>query len=201
MCFISPIRCWHFTRIWRHSVRLMKERRSNFPRKGKKSKIWKEKPKITFLVALVMEFFSRLRTKIHNWKICHRPILAVYPRILYIENYAHGLFLSCSNAFFMLSLRANALYDFNSEIVDPFIFIHYLSWLFIASKGLLCLADKQNNTWLFVDMEFLFPCSTRPLTRSLRSLVSYRVEHLKRNSISTHAHVLFSIEHYITIMK
>ena len=49
-------------------------------------------------------------------------------------------------------------------------------------------------------MEFLFSCSTRHLTRSLRSLVSYRVTH--RNSISTRAHVLFSIylmkNHYYT---
>ena len=42
-------------------------------------------------------------------------------------------------------------------------------------------------------MKFIFSCSTRHLTRSLRSLVSYRVKHSKRNSISTHAHVLFSI--------
>ena len=64
---------------------------------------------------------------------------------------------------------------------------------FLPSKGLLCLYDKQNNTWLLVDMEFLFSCSTRHLTRSLRSLVSYRVKHSKRNSISTRAHVLFYI--------
>ena len=37
-------------------------------------------------------------------------------------------------------------------------------------------------------MEFLFLFSTR-----LRSLVSYRVKHSKRNSISTRAHVLFPI--------
>ena len=42
-------------------------------------------------------------------------------------------------------------------------------------------------------MEFLFSCSTRHLTRSLSSLVSYRVKHSKRNSISTSAHVLYSI--------
>ena len=66
---------------------------------------------------------------------------------------------------------------------------------FLLSKGLLCLYDKQNNTWLLVDMEFLFSCSTRHLTRSLRSLVSYRVKHSKRNSVSTRAHVLFSIYH------
>ena len=64
---------------------------------------------------------------------------------------------------------------------------------FLPNEGLLCLYDKQNNTWLLVDMEFLFSCSTRHLTRSLRSLVSYRVQHSKRNSISTRAHVLFSI--------
>ena len=66
---------------------------------------------------------------------------------------------------------------------------------FLPSKGLLCLYDKQNNTWLFVDMEFLFSCSTQHLTRSLRSLVSYRVTPSKKNSISTRAHVLFSISH------
>ena len=63
---------------------------------------------------------------------------------------------------------------------------------FLPNEGLLCLYDKQNNTWLLVDMKFLFSCSTRHLTRSLRSLVSYRVKHSKRNSISTRTHVLFS---------
>ena len=67
---------------------------------------------------------------------------------------------------------------------------------FLVSKGLLCLYDKKNNTWLLVDMEFLFSRSTRHLTRSLRSLVSYRVEHSKRNSISTRALVLFPIYHF-----
>ena len=36
---------------------------------------------------------------------------------------------------------------------------------FLLSKGLLCLYDEQNNTWLLIDMEFLFSCSTRHLTR------------------------------------
>ena len=68
--------------------------------------------------------------------------------------------------------------------------------VFLVSKGLLFLYDKQNHTWLLVGIKFLFSCSTRHLTRSLRSLVSYRVKHSKRNSISTRAHVLFSI--YLT---
>ena len=42
---------------------------------------------------------------------------------------------------------------------------------FLVSKGLLCLYDKQNDTWLLVDMEFLFSCLTRQLT-SERSIFS-----------------------------
>ena len=64
---------------------------------------------------------------------------------------------------------------------------------FLVSKGLLCLYDKQNNTWLLVNVEFFFLCSTRHLTHLLRSLVSYQIKHSKRNSTSTCAHVLFSI--------
>ena len=63
---------------------------------------------------------------------------------------------------------------------------------FLPSKGLLCFYDKQNNTWLLVDIEFLFTRSTRHLARSLRSLLNYRVKHSKRNSIPTRAHELFS---------
>ena len=36
-------------------------------------------------------------------------------------------------------------------------------------SSLICLYDKQNNTWLLVDMKFIFSCSTWYLTRSLRS--------------------------------
>ena len=55
---------------------------------------------------------------------------------------------------FHLSFSANALYDFYSGIVDHFIFIPQWSWLFLSVKG-RCV-DKQNNTWLLVDMKFLF---------------------------------------------
>ena len=40
-------------------------------------------------------------------------------------------------------------------------------------------------------MEFLFECSTRYLTHSLRLLVRYRVEHSKRNSISFPCIILY----------
>ena len=75
-----------------------------------------------------------------------------------------------------------------------FIYLHSLMRSdFLPRKGLLCLYDKQNNTRLLVDMEFLVSCSTR----SLRSLVSYRVKHSKINSISTRAHVLFPIYYFL----
>ena len=72
----------------------------------------------------------------------------------------------------------------------------FFFYLFIirVSEGLLGFCDKQNNTWLLVDMKFLLSCSTRHLTRSLRSLVSYWVKHSKRHFLSTCARVLsFSI--------
>ena len=81
-----------------------------------------------------------------------------------------------------------------------FIYFHSLmKSAFLLSKGLLCLYNKQNNTWLLVDMEFLFSRSTRYLSRSLHSLVSYRFKHSKRNSLSTRAHVLFAIYTIIII--
>ena len=44
-------------------------------------------------------------------------------------------------------------------------------------------------------MNFIFECSTRYLTRSLRSLVRYRVEHEKIKFISTSGHVIFCLLH------
>ena len=61
------------------------------------------------------------------------------------------------------------------------------------TSSLVCLCNKQNITCSLVDMNFIFPCSTRHLTRSLRSLVRYRVEHSKIKFISTRGHVISSI--------
>ena len=46
-----------------------------------------------------------------------------------------------------------------------------------------------------VDMNFIFECSTRYLTRSLRSLVRCRVKHEKIKFISTSGHVIFCLIH------
>ena len=61
------------------------------------------------------------------------------------------------------------------------------------TSSLVCLCNKQNITCPLVDMNFVFSCSTRHLTRSLRSLVRYRVEHSKIKFISTRGHVISSI--------
>ena len=62
--------------------------------------------------------------------------------------------------------------------------------LSIATKRFL---ERQSNTWLLADMEFLFSCWTRYLTNSLPSLMRCRVEHEKENSISPSNHELFCI--------
>ena len=62
-----------------------------------------------------------------------------------------------------------------------------------------CLYNKQNITCPLVDTNFIFSCSTRYLTRSLRSLVRYRVEHSKIKFVSTRGHVISSI--YIIKLK
>ena len=55
------------------------------------------------------------------------------------------------------------------------------------------LYDKQNITCPLVDTNFIFECSTRYLTRSLRSLAIYWVEHSKIKFVSTREHVISSI--------
>ena len=63
-----------------------------------------------------------------------------------------------------------------------------------SQEFIRCLYNKQNITCPLVDMNFILSCSTRYLTRSLRSLVRYRVEHSKIKFISTRGHVISSID-------
>ena len=57
----------------------------------------------------------------------------------------------------------------------------------------LCLYNKQNITYSLMDMNFIFACSTPYLTRSLRSLVRYQVDHSKIKFVSTRGQVISSI--------
>ena len=60
-------------------------------------------------------------------------------------------------------------------------------------KAVLCLYNKQNNTWALGDMKFISSCSNQYRTSERSERVKYRFENSKINSISPRAHVLFSI--------
>ena len=55
------------------------------------------------------------------------------------------------------------------------------------------MSNIEDITWPLVDTNFIFSCSTRYLTRSLLSLVRYRVEHEKIKFVSTSGHVIFCL--------
>ena len=50
---------------------------SNFLRRGRKP-IYLKKNRKLHILWLWCQYFSRLRMRINNWKICHKPILAFY---------------------------------------------------------------------------------------------------------------------------
>ena len=75
------------------------------------------------------------------------------------------------------------------EIANQLLVFHLL--YFVSVRCLYC--NKQNNTWLLGDMEFLFSCSTWYLKSEYRERVRYPAEHSKRNSISLCVHLWFSI--------
>ena len=108
VCLISLISCWHVNHLSHHSVRFERQSlhdsqfkvvcqdflrwwrlehwkirithrqwRSNFPRKWRKPIYEKKNPKV-HIQWLWLWHFSRLTTKIDNWKICRRPTLAVF---------------------------------------------------------------------------------------------------------------------------
>ena len=62
-----------------------------------------------------------------------------------------------------------------------------------GSRHFLNIANIEDITCPRVDMNFIFEWSTRYLTRSLRSLVRYRVDHSKIKFISISGHVIFCL--------
>ena len=54
-----------------------------------------------------------------------------------------------------------------------FYFHSLIELIFLVIKRLLCLYDKQNNTWLLVNMKFLLSCSTRREIPYVRALMCY----------------------------
>ena len=75
--------------------------------------------------------------------------------------------------------------------------VNFLTYLILQKKKYIYIhrqREKEGERIIYgqVDMEFLFSCSTRHLTRLLRSLVCYRVKHSTRNSISTRPCIILS---------
>ena len=64
-----------------------------------------------------------------------------------------------------------------------------------------CLYNKQNITYSLMDMNFIFSCSTRYLTRSLRSLVRYRVDHSKIHIHARVCNILYLSRRSISILR
>ena len=61
-----------------YSKRQCRQCRSEFPRRGSKTNY-----EVMYLIWVMV--FLRLRRKIDNWKIYHRPIVAVYMKILLLS--------------------------------------------------------------------------------------------------------------------
>lgn len=66
------------------------------------------------------------------------------------------LFVVCFNSFFHLEPLCQCTLQFLFGNCLFLCFHSSVKWTFLVGKGLLCFYDKQNNTWLFVDMKFLF---------------------------------------------
>ena len=102
-------------------------------------------------------------------------------------------FCGVSTQFFFLSISADGLYDFYSVIVDPLYFHSLMKLTFLASKDFCVYMIKKiihGRAWIWnfsscVQLDI-------SLARSAYSW-SFWGKHSKRISISTRAHVLFSI--------
>ena len=96
-------------------------------------------------------------------------------------------------------LGLDSILLYSSISYDDFLigsdFILVCSFFFFQLFNLLFVSDPLLLTLLFLNqhVEIITHGVVAGVTRSLRSPVSYRVEHSKRNSISTRAHVLFSV--------
>ena len=84
------------------------------------------------------------------------------------EQSAHCLFfILIQHIFFTSNLSANTDFIQRRSFYSP------IELTFLVSKGLLCLYDKQNNTWFLADMKFLLCFSTQHFFHLLYSFVSY----------------------------
>ena len=181
MCLISPISCCHLPFAPLGQVNEWTAKSSPFSIHGRLS-----------------EFFRSIAAKIlknpyRQWrsKFARRggkPKFKITEKFLYWKLGPHFVSVVIQRMFSSWVRQRTLWFLFVVSILS---FHSSIKSTFLVNKELLCLYDKQNNTWLLVDMKCLFSCSTRHLPRSLRSRVGYRFKHSKRNPISTRASILY----------
>ena len=141
--------------------------RFKLSKKGKKTNILKEQPKVAYSVALVLAFLSAENENRQLKDLPFADFGRLPERLLLLvrtksinENFVNWklrplLFLqSWFKAFF--HFKSQRLRTLRLLFEDcQFIYFHSLmKSAFLPSKGLLCFYDKQSNTWLLVDVDF-----------------------------------------------
>ena len=122
----------------------------------------KEKPKVAYSVALAMAFLVAENENQLLEDLPQANVGLVPERFLLLvrtksitENFVcwklHPLFVLevCQCILFIMSFSTNTLFIFGD--FRCFYFHSLIKLTFLVSKGLLCLYDKQNNTWLLVN--------------------------------------------------
>ena len=69
---------------------------------------------------------------------------------------------TCKISIYFVECLISSISQTNSTALSSL--ISFMRSTFLVNKSLWCSYKEQNNTWLLVDMEFLFSCSTQYLT-------------------------------------
>lgn len=140
-------------------------------------------------MALVMAFLAR--TKTDNLKNCHSVILVVFLKIFLLMARKNSTTEEVENwklcSLFVYVKIQHVFYPEPCSQCTLLLFL--LGWIqflsFIVKVRLFC----RDGSYLFhslIQLTFL-------VCKGCLSLISHQVEHSKRNSLSTHAHVLFTL--------
>ena len=111
----------------------------------------------------VTEEVTYVLDHLYEWQLVCYGLKIPRERLMWTEIYGYCLFFEMFQRFSSLALSPT---QFTTFFLDgaSYVFHLLIKSTLLAGKDLLCLDNKQNNTWSLVDSEFLFSCSTRRLT-------------------------------------
>ena len=124
-----------------------------------------------------------------NFNICLRSFIWMTARLVWFKDSQRKTYVNWNlrpllvfEMFQRFSSLALSPTQFTTFFLDgaSYVFHLLIKSTLLAGKDLLCLDNKQNNTWSLVDSEFLFSCSTRRLT-SKRSELSANSSDIELN--------------------